>query len=140
MVQREVARRLAASAGSDDYGALSVYVQFYCDIQSVMRVSRNVFYPVPEVDSELVKLTVLDRPKASVRDEELFFAIVRSAFGKRRKTLLNALSSSTLGWSKDKASEILAAAGIDATRRGETLSIDEFAAIAEAAEGRVNRE
>ncbi|OFX13997.1 MAG: hypothetical protein A2Z18_10765 [Armatimonadetes bacterium RBG_16_58_9] len=134
MVQREVALRLAAKPGSDDYGALSVYVQFYCDIESVMRVSRNVFYPIPDVDSELVRLTARKRPRAVVEDERLFFAVVRSAFGKRRKTLFNALASSLLlGWTKDKAGEALESARIDGNRRGETLSIEEFAAIADAA-------
>ena len=131
MVQREVARRLSAAAGSEDYGSLTVFVQFYCDVESVVRVSRNVFYPVPEVDSEMVRLTVRDRPRADVPDEALFFRVVRAAFGKRRKTLLNALSTSDeLGWSRDEAAAALASSGIDAGRRGETLTIGEFAALA----------
>ena len=133
MVQREVAGRLQASAGSGDYGALSVFVQHYCDISSVMKVSRNVFYPVPEVDSELVRLNVREQPRAQVSDERLFFAIVRAAFGKRRKTLANALGASTeLQWDKERARAVLESAGIDGRRRGETLSIDEFADLANA--------
>lgn len=132
MVQREVARRLAAPPGSDDFGALSVFVQYHCDIQSVMKVSKNVFFPIPEVDSEVVKLTVLDKPRVSVRDEVLFFKIVRAAFMKRRKTLLNALGSSDeLCWDKDRAREVLTAAGIDPERRGETLSLQEFARVSD---------
>ncbi len=131
MLQREVAQRLQASHVSGDYGSLSVYGQFYCDIRSVMKVSRRVFYPVPEVDSELVKLTFRTDPRAAVRDEQLFFAIVRAAFGKRRKTLFNALSSSSqLNWTRDQTRAILQSAGIDGIRRGETLSIDDFAALA----------
>lgn len=136
MVQREVAERLKSTSGSEEYGALTVLVQFYCDILSVMRVSRNVFYPVPEVDSELVKLIVRERPRVEVSDESLFFRIVRAAFGKRRKTLENALGSSPdLGWDKEKARRILERAGIDPGRRGETLSIEEFARIANNATG-----
>ncbi|MEN6356899.1 MAG: 16S rRNA (adenine(1518)-N(6)/adenine(1519)-N(6))-dimethyltransferase RsmA [Armatimonadota bacterium] len=131
MVQKEVARRLQAGPGTDDYGSLSVFVQYHCEIESVMRVSRNVFYPVPDVDSEVVKLIVRERPAVQVHDEALFFRIVRAAFGKRRKTLLNALSSSAdLGWDKEIAHHMLAEAGIDESRRGETLSLDEFAALA----------
>jgi 16S rRNA (adenine1518-N6/adenine1519-N6)-dimethyltransferase len=131
MVQREVARRLLADAGSEDYGSISVFVRYHCAIQTVMRVSRNVFYPIPDVDSELVKLTVREAPAVVVADEALFFAIVRAAFGKRRKTLLNALSSSAnLAWSKPRAEAVLSAAGIDPGRRGETLSLEEFAALA----------
>lgn len=134
MVQREVARRLRSVAGSDDYGSITVFVQYHCVIESVMKVSRNVFYPIPDVDSELVKLTVREKPAVDVVDEALFFRVVRASFGKRRKTLLNALSSSDdLHWSKDRAEAALSAAGIDAGRRGETLSLEEFAAIANAA-------
>ncbi len=133
MVQREVARRLRAAAGSDDYGAITVFVQYHCIVESVMKVSRNVFYPIPDVDSEIVKLTVRDRPAVEVDDEGLFFRVVRAAFGKRRKTLLNALSSSDdLGWSKERAEAALNQAGIDPGRRGETLDLDEFALIANA--------
>ena len=134
MVQREVGQRLRAGAGSDEYGAISVFVQYHCKIKPVMRVSRNVFYPIPDVDSELVKLTVRDVPAVAVSDEATFFLIVRAAFGKRRKTLLNALSSSDdLRWDKQRAQQVLAAAGIDPGRRGETLGLEEFAALANAA-------
>lgn len=134
MVQREVADRLRAGPGSGDYGSLTVFVRYYCDIESVMRVSRNVFYPVPDVDSEFLRLTVLERPRFEARDEGLFFRIVRSAFGKRRKTLLNALGTSDdLGWGKDLAKRVLQAVRIDAERRGETLSIEEFVKLANVA-------
>lgn len=130
MVQREVARRIMASPGTEEYGSLSVLVQFYCDVNSIMKVSRNVFYPIPDVDSELLRLAMLDSPRVQVHDEALFFRIVRAAFGKRRKTLLNALGTSDeLGWGKETAFHVLEKAGIDPTRRGETLSINEFASI-----------
>ena len=136
MVQREVADRLQARPDSEDYGSLSVFVQYHCAIETVTRVSRNVFYPVPEVDSTVIRLDVLERPAVAVADEKLFFEIVRAAFGKRRKTLLNALSSSEkLGWDKARAQAVLDAAEIDGTRRGETLSLDEFALLADGAHG-----
>lgn len=131
MVQREVAMRLQAKPATDDYGSLSVFVQYHCEVESMMKVSKNVFYPVPDVDSEVVKLTVREEPAVCVRDESLFFRIVRAAFGKRRKTLLNALSSSAeLGWDKETAHIIIENAGIDGGRRGETLSIEEFGTLA----------
>lgn len=134
MVQREVAARLQADPGSDDYSALTIFVQYHCDIQSVMKVSKNVFYPIPEVDSELIKLVMRDAPKVDVSDERLFFRIVRAAFGKRRKTLMNALSSSDdLLWEKDRTRSILESACIDGGRRGETLSLQEFAVLTDTA-------
>jgi len=136
MVQKEVAERFRAAPATANYGSLSVFVQLNSDVDTVMPVSRTVFYPVPEVDSELVKLTVRDCPPVSVSDEDLMLRIVRAAFGKRRKTLLNALSlSAELGWSRQKASAVLAQAGIDPARRGETLSLEEFARLADACAG-----
>lgn len=133
MVQREVASRLKASAGSSDYGSISVFVQYHCEVTSVMKVSRNVFYPVPDVDSELIRLDIRPKPAVDVADEQLFFAIVRAAFGKRRKTLLNALSSSAdLGWDRERAEAVLSAAGIDSGKRGETLTLNDFALICSA--------
>ena len=133
MVQREVADRIAAAPGSGEYGSLSVLIQYHCEIERVMKVSRNVFYPIPDVDSELLKLSVRGTPAVDVSDETLFFLVVRAAFGKRRKTLLNALSSSLeLGWDKGRAGQVLDAAGIDASRRGETLSLEEFGTLSEA--------
>lgn len=139
MVQREVAQRLQAAHGSSDYGALSVFVQYHCEIQSVMKVSRNVFYPIPDVDSELIKLTIREMPAVTVNNEDLFFSIVKAAFGKRRKTLFNALGSSDeLKWDKDRARIVIESAGIDGNRRGETLSLEEFANLANVSENMLN--
>jgi len=138
MVQREVAQRLQAEPGSEDYGAITVFVQYHCEIESIMKVSRNVFYPIPDVDSELIRLVIRDNPKVEIRDEGLFFRIVRAAFGKRRKTLLNALSTSEeLGWDREIAQAALDGAGIDAGRRGETLSLEEFGKISDAGVDRI---
>lgn len=133
MVQKEVAQRLAAPPGGGDYGSITVFVRYHCEMQIVAQASRNVFFPIPDVDSSLIRLTVRSTPPVKVEDESLFFSVVRAAFGKRRKTLLNALADAPdLGLTKSQVDEALAAAGIDPTRRGETLDLPEFGAIADA--------
>ncbi|MDH7601832.1 MAG: 16S rRNA (adenine(1518)-N(6)/adenine(1519)-N(6))-dimethyltransferase RsmA [Armatimonadota bacterium] len=133
-VQKEVAQRLSAEPGSDQYGALTVFVQYYCEVEQLAVIPPSAFFPVPEVESALVRLKPRERPAVDVSDEQLFFAVVRSAFGKRRKTLLNALSSSpVLRWNRDQTYRILSRTGIDPSRRGETLSLGEFARLADAA-------
>lgn len=131
MVQREVANRMMAAPGSKDYGALSVAVQYYTIPELVTPVPAGSFYPPPEVESAVVKLTRRNQPAVQVRKPKKFFAVVKAAFGQRRKTLLNALSSGTLGKTKVELEEILNKIDIDPGRRGETLSLQEFAAIAE---------
>jgi 16S rRNA (adenine1518-N6/adenine1519-N6)-dimethyltransferase len=131
LVQKEVAARLGAPPGSPDYSALGVYTQFHAQVETVGIVSRRVFFPPPDVDSAIVRLTPHDRPPVAVPDEGLFFAVVRAAFGQRRKALLNALSGDpALGWDREQAAAALAAAAIDPGRRGETLSLEEFARLA----------
>lgn len=133
-VQKEVAERFSASAGSESYSALSVFVQFHCEVELLMTISPKVFIPVPEVGSALVRLIPREAPPVEVDDEELFFRIVRAAFGKRRKTLLNSLGNSPeLGWTREQAGVIIERAGIEPSRRGETLSIQEFATLSRAA-------
>lgn len=129
MIQLEVAARLTASPGSKDYGALSVAVQYYTVPELVFRVPASVFIPRPEVDSAVVRLTRRDKPAVAIPDEKLFFKLVKGAFGQRRKTLLNALSGAGLGLNKSVWEEVLRDAGIDPVRRGETLSLEEFAAL-----------
>jgi 16S rRNA (adenine1518-N6/adenine1519-N6)-dimethyltransferase len=132
MVQKEVADRLTAAPGTDAYGSLSVFVQWRAEVDVVARVPRTVFRPVPKVDSAIVRLRIRDTPPARVTDEARFFHVVHAAFQKRRKTLLNALATfPPLALTRQTAAAALARAGIEPTRRGETLSIDEFAAVAE---------
>lgn len=126
-VQREVAARLAASPGTKAYGALSVAVQFRATVQVVDRVPATAFYPPPDVESAIVRIDVRARPAVNVTDERRFFAVVRAAFGQRRKTLRNALTG--LGIRPAAVAEACLAAGIDPQRRGETLSLQEFAAL-----------
>jgi len=132
LVQKEVAARLGAKPGTPDFSALAVFSQFHAQVETVGIVSRRVFFPPPDVDSAIVRLTPHAAPPVAVPNETLFFAVVRAAFGQRRKALLNALSGDpALGWSRDQAADALAAAGIDAGRRGETLSLEEFARLAQ---------
>ena len=126
MVQKEVAERMNAQPGGKDFGALSVAVQFYCDTEIVAKVPRHLFVPQPNVDSIVIALRVRPERKYKVDSEDLFFKVVKAAFGQRRKTLLNSIASMG-NLSKDMVKEALEEAGIDPKRRGETLSLDEFA-------------
>jgi len=129
MVQAEVADRIAAGPGSKVYGIPSVKVAWYAEARRVATVPRSVFWPVPNVDSALVLLTRRDQPDA---DRDAVFAVVDAAFAQRRKTLRAALA----GWagSADRAAEILTAAGVDPTARGERLTVGDFSSIARMAD------
>lgn len=127
MVQKEVADRMVSPPGSKEYGALSVAVQYHTEPYIVTRVSRGAFLPPPEVDSSVIGLRVRAEPPVDV-PRRAFFQVVKAAFGQRRKTLGNALVAG-LHLDKPIVQEILNNAGIDANRRGETLSLEEFASI-----------
>lgn len=128
MVQKEVAERMNASPGGKDFGALSVAVQYYCDTEIIAKVPRHMFVPQPNVDSIVIALRVRGEKKYDVDNEELFFKVVKAAFGQRRKTLLNSISSMGV-LDKKVISQILLESNIDEKRRGETLSLDEFAVL-----------
>jgi 16S rRNA (adenine1518-N6/adenine1519-N6)-dimethyltransferase len=131
LVQREVAARLAAKAGASEYGAFTVFVQYFCAVEVIGTVSPHCFFPPPEVTSAIIRLRPYRIPPIKVHDTALLFKIVHAGFGQRRKTLLNALSNDpVLNWSKDKTLKALGVSGIDPGRRGETLTIQEFASIA----------
>lgn len=133
MVQKEVAKRLCASEGTKDFGAISLAVQYFCNANYLFDVPNTSFMPPPKVTSTVVRLDLLDKPRVSVKKEEMFFKTVKASFAQRRKTLLNALSNAGFsGFSKAEISEILKNIGIDEKRRGEALSIDEFARLADA--------
>ncbi|NGO68302.1 16S rRNA (adenine(1518)-N(6)/adenine(1519)-N(6))-dimethyltransferase RsmA [Streptomyces boncukensis] len=129
MVQSEVADRLAAGPGSKVYGVPSVKAAWYCEVKRAGAVGRNVFWPAPNVDSGLVSLVRRTRPPATRASRDEVFAVVDAAFAQRRKTLRAALA----GWagSAAAAGEALEAAGIDPRARGESLTVEEFAALAE---------
>ena len=128
MVQKEVAERMAAQPGGKTYGALSAAVQYYSVPEIALYVPPRSFMPPPEVDSVVVDCKIRREPAVNVSDEKLFFRVIKAAFGQRRKTLNNALKS--LGADKQSIAAVLEAAGIESSRRGETLTLDEFAAIA----------
>jgi 16S rRNA (adenine1518-N6/adenine1519-N6)-dimethyltransferase len=129
MVQAEVADRLAARPGSKVYGVPSVKAAWYAEVRRAGAIGRNVFWPAPNVDSGLVAWTRRDPPATSATREQVF-AVVDAAFAQRRKALRGALRQ--LAGSSDKASAALAAAGVDPLARGESLTVDQFARIAEA--------
>jgi 16S rRNA (adenine1518-N6/adenine1519-N6)-dimethyltransferase len=129
MLQREVAERLAAPPGSKTYGSLSILTQVYCDVRTAIRVPPGAFRPPPKVDSAVVHLRVLREPRVALADERRFHAVVRAAFAQRRKMLANGLAGS-LGVSVEHVRHVAEAAGIDPTRRAETLSLEEFARLA----------
>lgn len=129
MVQKEVAERMTAKPGGKDFGMLSVSVQYYTQPSIVTMVPKTVFIPQPEVGSAVVKLEVREKPPVDVPNAREFFRIVKAAFGQRRKTLRNALLGG-LGISKEDLEILFSKAQIDGTRRGETLSLEEFALLA----------
>ncbi len=130
MVQKEVAERMTASPGGKDYGALSVVVQYYTLPGIVMEVPPGSFLPAPEVDSVVISCRVRDVPAVCAADEKLFFRVVKAAFGQRRKTLANAMKGA--GFAQENMIPAFEKAGIERTRRGETLSLEEFARLANA--------
>jgi 16S rRNA (adenine1518-N6/adenine1519-N6)-dimethyltransferase len=133
MIQKEVADRIAAKPGSKDYGSLSVAAQFYAEAEVAMIVPATVFVPRPNVDSAVIKLSLREKPAVEVADEHLFFRVVRASFAQRRKTLLNNLLHNLFAKDqKDQVIQVLESVGIDPARRGETLSISEFASLANA--------
>ena len=130
MMQKEVADRILAAPGTKAYGALSVAVQYYCTVSKVADAPRHCFHPQPKVDSVVLRLDRREEKAAAPIDEALFFLCIRTGFSKRRKTLLNCFTG-IFGLDKDETARELAAAGIDPARRGETLTISEYAALAD---------
>ena len=131
MVQKEVGMRICASPGGKDYGALTVLCNFYSEPEIVTHVPAGNFMPAPKVDSVVVKLKMRKESPVLLNDTKLFFTVVKAAFAQRRKTLENCLANFPgLNLSKQDAHNLLLKAGIEPGIRGERLSINEFAAIA----------
>lgn len=128
MFQTEMARRLYADPGSKEYGRLSVMTRYCADVYRIARVRANQFYPRPRVDSEVIEIR-FRAPEVKAMDEALLSGLVKAAFGKRRKTLRNALSGSELGADDRILDKAFASAGIDGSRRAETLSVTEFVTL-----------
>ena len=140
MVQKEVAERICAPAGTSAYSAFSIYIDYYADAEILFDVPRNCFVPQPKVDSAVVRLTPRSAPPVPVCDEKLFFSLVKAAFGQRRKTLANALSS-VLGGAlgKEGIVQLITDCGFDARVRGEKLSLADYAALTELAHQRLDK-
>lgn len=126
MLQREVAERLSAKADTKEYGALSVMIRLYATVTKVATVQPGSFFPSPKVQSQIVNLVFQDTPRVDVREVAVFRRVVKAAFGQRRKTLRNALK--VIGYGDLEGLSVRS--GIDFQRRGETLSLEEFARLA----------
>ena len=131
MVQKEVADRMQSGPGSKEYGALSLAVQYYAEPYIAANVPPNCFLPRPNVGSAVIRLTLHDTPPVRVKDEQLLFALIRASFNQRRKTLVNGLTNAAeLSFSKEEVLSALEKLGWQETVRGETLTLEEFAALA----------
>lgn len=133
MVQKEVADRMQTGPGSKDYGALSLAVQYYATAKVILNVSATCFMPRPNVDSAVIKLTRHKEPTVNVADEKLMFKIIRASFNQRRKTLVNGLKNSPeISFSKEQIVKTIEKIGKPETIRGEALTLEEFAELANA--------
>lgn len=131
MVQKEVADRMQVGPGTKDYGALSLAVQYYAKPCIITEVSPNCFMPRPNVGSAVIRLTKYEKPPIKVVDEAYFFAIIRASFNQRRKTLVNGLTNAThLNLTKEKITDALENMNLKANIRGEILTIEQFAELA----------
>ncbi len=132
MIQKEVADRMKAGPGTKDYGALSLAVQYYAEPYLAANVPPNCFMPRPAVGSAVIRLKRRETPAVEVKDEKLLFKLIRAAFMERRKTLLNAVKNSQeLDIPKERVEEVLTDLGIDTRIRGEALSLQQFALLAD---------
>nr|WP_300004225.1 16S rRNA (adenine(1518)-N(6)/adenine(1519)-N(6))-dimethyltransferase RsmA [Tissierella sp.] len=129
MVQKEVAQRMVSKEGSKVYGSLSVFVNFYSQPEILMIVPKTVFMPSPKVDSAVIRLNM--KKELPDLDKKQFFKVVKASFSKRRKTILNALSSYGFTLEKEEFKKALEAAGVDPGARAEQLSLEEFAKISQ---------
>ena len=118
-----------AELGNKDYGSLSLLVQYYCNTRIIRKVPPQCFIPRPKVDSIVIRLDRLEEPKVKVENEKLFFEIIRSSFNMRRKTLWNGVKN--IGLSKESLELAFKEANVDPKRRGETLTINEFAILSD---------
>ena len=130
MMQKEVAERIAAEPGDRAAGAITYSVHYYSEVSKVTDAPRECFYPAPNVDSEVLRLDIRKEVAVKTADPDFMFRCIKTGFSQRRKTLLNSLSSME-GLDKKKVSEALSASGIDENRRAETLTLAEFATLAD---------
>ena len=141
MFQKELAQRITSQPSSKDYGRLTVMLQYCAEVEKLLDVKAPHFFPKPKVDSEVLEIRFQETPKFLAHDEGLLFSVIKAAFGKRRKTLKNALAGSALDIDAGRALNILENAGVDPVRRAETLSVQEFVNLSNAlSEYRQNEE
>jgi len=133
VVQREVAGRIVARPGSKDIGRLSLYAQYHTDPEKVFTIGKGCFYPVPKVESVFLKFDTPQKQKIRARNEKLFFKIIKTAYGQRRKTILNSLSG--MGIEKRALSRLLKLSGIDPRSRAEEIPLQKFAVLSDAFPG-----
>lgn len=132
MVQKEVADRMQVGPGSKDYGALSLAVQYYARPYIAANVPPNCFMPRPNVGSAVIRLTRHKKPPVEVKDAKLMFRLIRASFNQRRKTLVNGLNNSPeVPYSKEDIAAAIERVGLSPTVRGETLTLEQFAALAD---------
>ncbi len=131
MIQKEVADRLTAIPGNKEAGAITYTVYYYCEAENILEVSNNCFIPEPEVTSEVIKLNLRTQKAVKVKNEKIFFNIIKFAFMQRRKTLLNSLTNSHIFKDKQEGEKILRELGIDITSRAEKLTIEDFARLSD---------
>lgn len=133
MMQKEVAERMRAKPSTKEYGSLSLAVQYYAEVSLGANVPQNCFIPRPNVDSAVLHLEILDKPKVSVQDEDLMFKIIKNAFAQRRKTLVNSVfNMGGFKFSKEELIEIIKSCGLDEKVRGEALSLEDYACLSNA--------
>ena len=125
-IQKEVAERIVAEPGGKAYGVLTIMIQYFARPELKFIIPKEAFRPIPKVDSAVVDMKILERPSVTVRDEKMFFRLVKTAFSQRRKTLSNSLRG--LG---EDIRDVMISSGIDPQRRPETLSIGEFARLSD---------
>ena len=132
MVQKEVAQRIAAAPGSEDYSAFTVFCQYWAEPELLFDVPAHCFLPQPKVTSAVISLRVRKERPWDIKDKDLFFRVVKASFAMRRKKLSNGLASGFSELGKAGAAEVIRLAGFPENVRGETLSIGDFAKIADA--------
>ena len=131
MVQKELAQRFCSKAGSKEYGSVTASINYYAKVSSLFNVSAGSFMPAPKVDSTVIRLEIIpEKDRIKVKDKAILFRVIRAAFAMRRKTLVNNLSSE-FGVTKEKAAEVITAAGFESNIRGEALGLCDFAKIAD---------
>lgn len=133
VIQKEVSMRLLAKAGSEDRSSISCFIQYHMKPSHICTIARNSFYPMPDVSSSLIRLEMLDKPSVDVKDESLFFRIIRGAFNQRRKSIINSLSrAEVLGMPKGELASVLQEAHIETSARPEDMPLQAFANLTNA--------